>query len=234
MAVIFPILAQALTQATTLTQPATKALASTAQDQRCTPFGVLAIDLMVQSMHRYRYHVSDSIFISSKSTSGLTKVSDYRGGGQTPASSSTTLSTNPSYEVQPRASPRSGHSRTPAQQPVNSRTSQAQPSNQLTTPSALPGPVFGVLKTNPANTGSSNTKSADCEARKLRRQRNTAAARKYRQRRLDRIEELEQALQQTQTERDELKVQVARWKGKAEALQALMAGSGTNGLPRHR
>ena len=61
------------------------------------------------------------------------------------------------------------------------------------------------------------------ELKKLRRQRNSAAARKYRQRRLDRIEELEQALQKTQTERDGLKVQVARWKGKAEALQSLVS-----------
>jgi predicted RNase H-like nuclease (RuvC/YqgF family) len=64
----------------------------------------------------------------------------------------------------------------------------------------------------------------------LRRQRNSAAARKYRQKRLDRIEELEQALQKTQTERDELKMQVARWKGKAEALQSLMARSGVGGM----
>jgi len=64
--------------------------------------------------------------------------------------------------------------------------------------------------------------TTDSEAKNLRRQRNTVAARKYRQRRLDRIDELEQALKESQTERDLLKVQVARWRGKAEALQALL------------
>ena len=91
---------------------------------------------------------------------------------------------------------------------------------------APPSPTFGVLRNSPVEANPTNVETTGSEATKLRRQRNSAAARKYRQRRLDRIEELEHALQKTQTERDELKVQVARWRGKAEALQALMASSG--------
>lgn len=61
-----------------------------------------------------------------------------------------------------------------------------------------------------------------------RRQRNSLAARRYRQRRLDRIAELEQALAKTEKERDSLKVQLECWKMKAELLQELSAGSKGN------
>lgn len=69
------------------------------------------------------------------------------------------------------------------------------------------------------------SKSTDTNAINLRRQRKSTAARQYRQKRLDRIEELEQALLKVQAKQDELKVQVASWKGKAEVLQSLMASS---------
>lgn len=53
----------------------------------------------------------------------------------------------------------------------------------------------------------------------LRRQRNTIAARKYRQKTFDRIEELEKALATALQERDDLKLLLARRKGETEALK---------------
>ena len=63
----------------------------------------------------------------------------------------------------------------------------------------------------------------------LRRERNSISARKYRQKRQDRIAELEHALAKTEKERDTLKVQLESWKTKAELLLELTTGSGGSG-----
>ncbi|KAK0385510.1 hypothetical protein NLU13_6690 [Sarocladium strictum] len=57
----------------------------------------------------------------------------------------------------------------------------------------------------------------------LKRQRNTLAARKYRQKRLDRISELEKALEDMTGERDSLKLQLARREAEVEALREMLA-----------
>ena len=80
---------------------------------------------------------------------------------------------------------------------------------------SIEGPQLSPLKS------AVETSNDDASARDLRRQRNTVAARKYRQKRLDRITELEQALAKTEKERDDLKLQVERWKMKAEVLQEM-------------
>lgn len=56
----------------------------------------------------------------------------------------------------------------------------------------------------------------------LKRQRNTMAARKYRQKRLDRISELEKALEDMTGERDGLKLQLARREAEVEALREVL------------
>ena len=56
----------------------------------------------------------------------------------------------------------------------------------------------------------------------LKRQRNTIAARKYRQKRLDRIAELELALKEMTSERDDLKLKLARQEAETSALRELM------------
>lgn len=58
-------------------------------------------------------------------------------------------------------------------------------------------------------------------ARVMKRTRNTLAARRYRQRRVDQMSDLEAVLKETQTERDALKVRVARLEGELEALRGL-------------
>ncbi|KAL1957435.1 hypothetical protein VTO42DRAFT_6003 [Malbranchea cinnamomea] len=56
-----------------------------------------------------------------------------------------------------------------------------------------------------------------------KRRRNTLAARRFRQKQQDRIAQLEQALKEVTKERDDLKMQVARWEGEAVALRAMLA-----------
>ncbi|KAH0489462.1 hypothetical protein TgHK011_009890 [Trichoderma gracile] len=56
----------------------------------------------------------------------------------------------------------------------------------------------------------------------IKRQRNTMAARKYRQKRLDRIADLERALSDIACERDELKPRLARREAEVEALREVL------------
>lgn len=61
------------------------------------------------------------------------------------------------------------------------------------------------------------------EAAADKRRRNTLAARRFRQKQQDRVAQLEQALKEVTKERDELKMQVARWEGETVALRAMLA-----------
>ncbi|OLN86554.1 hypothetical protein CCHL11_08520 [Colletotrichum chlorophyti] len=56
----------------------------------------------------------------------------------------------------------------------------------------------------------------------LRRQRNTIAARKYRQKKFDRIAELEKMLEDMTKERDDLRIRLARQEAETEALKNIM------------
>lgn len=57
----------------------------------------------------------------------------------------------------------------------------------------------------------------------IKRQRNTLAARKYRQKRVDRIVDLENALEEVKGERDGLKLQLARREAEVEALREMLS-----------
>jgi hypothetical protein len=57
----------------------------------------------------------------------------------------------------------------------------------------------------------------------VKRQRNTLAARRYRQKRLDRISDLESALSTVSGERDDLKLQLARREAEVAALREMLA-----------
>ena len=158
----------------------------------------------------------------------LRRTCSHRQPAQHPTHSTTLLSPNCNPWLQRTATVSDSHLWAGDYQPDDEeRIPEPHILKHSSIPSAHPPPILGVLTSDPVQANSPDVKITDSEAKKLRRQRNSAAARKYRQRRVDRIEELEQALKKTQTERDELKVQVARWRGKAEALQALMANSRT-------
>ncbi|KAM4055812.1 leucine zipper domain-containing protein [Hirsutella rhossiliensis] len=101
--------------------------------------------------------------------------------------------------------------------PPSSSTELARPAHsprrrQNTTPS----PRVPVLGGSPARTPDGDDAAA-------RRRRNTLAARKYRQRRLDRIAELERALGEVTGERDELRLRLARREAEVEALREMLA-----------
>ncbi|KAF2489100.1 hypothetical protein BU16DRAFT_427686, partial [Lophium mytilinum] len=55
-----------------------------------------------------------------------------------------------------------------------------------------------------------------------KRKQNTLAARRYRQKRVDQMKQLEDALRETERERDALKVRVARLEGETETLKNML------------
>ncbi|KAJ3497911.1 hypothetical protein NLG97_g1538 [Lecanicillium saksenae] len=57
----------------------------------------------------------------------------------------------------------------------------------------------------------------------IKRQRNTMAARKYRQKRLDRISDLERSLSDMTDQRDALKLQLARKEAEVDALREMLS-----------
>ena len=103
-----------------------------------------------------------------------------------------------------------------SQRPLYPTAHDQHPNNyhQMKIPSEVPHLGFGKLRT------------YDPTSKASRRERNSISARKYRQKRLDRIDELERALATTEKERDTLKLQLECWKTKAELLQELTMGSG--------
>jgi hypothetical protein len=92
-----------------------------------------------------------------------------------------------------------------------------QPSPNSIDLSSLESPSSSQTQSPPSKSTRTST-SSRVEKRKL----NTLAARRYRQKRRDETENLEIALKETEKERDDLKVKVARMEGEMEALRALL------------
>jgi len=116
---------------------------------------------------------------------------------------------------------------TPASDP--STVSATQATSFLDLP---PSTGASPLSSSSTHSSTSNSKSAsktphsrppkeDDEAA-VKRYRNTLAARKYRQKRIDRIKDLEEALEEVTRERDELRIQLARQEAQNEALRSMM------------
>jgi hypothetical protein len=180
-------------------------------------------------------HEQPTLALANRDQHGAPRTTpDYREQAQHTWRSSALMSPSCGLQKQSTISGYDNQLRVTHYQPTDGNVSQSQPSKQSSTPSPPSGLGHSISKSDSLQAELTDGKTPNPEIIKLRRQRNSAAARKYRQRRLDRIEELEQALQKTQAERDDLKVQVARWRGKAEALQSLMARSEVNGPERHR
>ncbi|KAH8913052.1 hypothetical protein BR93DRAFT_923013 [Coniochaeta sp. PMI_546] len=70
-------------------------------------------------------------------------------------------------------------------------------------------------------------KSKDDPTVALKRQRNTLAARKYRQKRIDRIAELEDTVDKLKSERDELRIKLARQEAETAALKEILRAKGS-------
>lgn len=74
----------------------------------------------------------------------------------------------------------------------------------------------------PSASSSPSELSKDSSDRASRRRLNTLAARRYRQRRVDRTHELEAELDVFKQERDALKMRVSKLEGEANALKCLL------------
>jgi BRCT domain type II-containing protein len=89
--------------------------------------------------------------------------------------------------------------------------SPSSPHSQSSTPKST--------KSNTKSTpSSSHTSSSKIQKRTL----NTMAARRYRQKRVDQVVSLETSLKETQEERDELKLRVARLDAEVDVLRGLV------------
>lgn len=71
--------------------------------------------------------------------------------------------------------------------------------------------------------------SGDGSSKVKKRTLNTLAARRYRQKRVDQMSGLESALKETEGERDELKLKVARLEAEVEVLRRLVGSGNGNG-----
>ena len=63
-----------------------------------------------------------------------------------------------------------------------------------------------------------------------KRQRNNLAARKYRQKKVDRIKELEDQVEEVKRERDELRIRLARQEAETAALREILKLKGSGDL----
>jgi hypothetical protein len=130
----------------------------------------------------------------------------------TPANPSTTSHTHPS----PTFSSSSSSANHPSYSP-----SSASSRNGIKKPSSKKAPTKKVSSVAPAQGGE---EVADEEEDTLvKRQRNTMAARRYRQRKADKLGELEYLLAEMTAERDELTVKLARREAEVGALREVLA-----------
>ncbi|KAJ4184820.1 hypothetical protein NW755_008732 [Fusarium falciforme] len=97
---------------------------------------------------------------------------------------------------------------------------------------SIPGTSTFSLHPSPAASSSSGSSSShkrksspedESATVALKRQRNTLAARKYRQKRLDRISELEAALAAMTSERDDMRLQLARREAEIDTLREMLS-----------
>lgn len=113
----------------------------------------------------------------------------------------------------------------PLEQPSTSST--PNPTNKAPS-SSIPGTSTFSLHPSPSSSSGSGGKRKSSPEDEdsnvaIKRQRNTLAARKYRQKRLDRITELEDALAAMKDERDDMRIQLARREAEVDALREMLA-----------
>lgn len=102
----------------------------------------------------------------------------------------------------------------------NSAGTQQRPRSTVTPESASDITTQRVSGSTPSSGGGDSPESGPSKIRK--RQRNTEAARRYRQRKLDRVSELEEALEAMSKERDDLRLKLAKAEAEAGVLRSLV------------
>jgi len=78
--------------------------------------------------------------------------------------------------------------------------------------------------TSPVTSSSHSARHAPDQDLLLKRYRNNAAAKKYRQKKVDRIKELEAEVDEVKRERDDLRIRLARQEAETAALREMLAG----------
>lgn len=135
------------------------------------------------------------------------------------------------YTEPPLMSPLpTGLSSLPLPTPASTPSASANSSSTITqsqSTSHSPSPSASPL---PATKTSGRKRSSDHEepTQTAKRLRNNAAAAKYRQKKLDRIAELEAALAETSKERDDLKLELAKRDAEVELLKRLLSEKGVS------
>ncbi|KAJ8103422.1 hypothetical protein POJ06DRAFT_234442 [Lipomyces tetrasporus] len=94
----------------------------------------------------------------------------------------------------------------------------------------VPSPTSSPNSSTPPHNETPN----DTPARVVKRQLNTLAARRYRQRRLDQVKDLEAELRNVQRERDELRMRVSKLEGETEVLKSLLGDQKNKRIARAR
>jgi hypothetical protein len=100
--------------------------------------------------------------------------------------------------------------------PTTSSSSSTRPTT--TTPTSTSGSATKRSLDSPSSSGNSPAEPTKVQ----KRQKNTEAARRYRQRKVDRVTELEEALAAVSKERDELKLKLARAEAQADVLKGMI------------
>jgi hypothetical protein len=125
------------------------------------------------------------------------------------------VSTNPQFQQNDLNAPLTSITATNS----NPRPALSQPTTTTLQPQPQPPrPKPSTTHTSP----SSSTSPASPSSKVHKRTLNTLAARRYRQKRVDQMAELEQKLRESEKEKEELQMRVARLEGEVEVLRGLL------------
>ncbi|EEH16333.2 hypothetical protein PABG_06420 [Paracoccidioides brasiliensis Pb03] len=119
----------------------------------------------------------------------------------------------PTYQLQPK---------TYNSPPTLNSSTFPSPSSTSTLNSASPSTRAGRLTAQATRSPAPKAAATAADRAADKRRRNTLAARRFRQKQQDRVAELERTLERVCKERDELKMQAARWEGEAVALRGML------------
>lgn len=152
----------------------------------------------------------DSLFNWEQANASLLPTASAQHGSETRTSSSPDHTFSPTF-----SSSSSGRTDT-----VLFPFTSTGPGSGSSLPKKRPAAEFSEVLSTP-----SSTSRSDETDRVTKRQRNTEAARRYRQRKMDRVTELEDALEEIRKERDELKLKLARSEAEADVLRGMVRKS---------
>ncbi|KAJ5893751.1 hypothetical protein N7495_005442 [Penicillium taxi] len=113
------------------------------------------------------------------------------------------------------------------QSPIQSSSANSQTDHSNAPSVSQPPGTVSTFLPSPATSQGDEVLGCVDSSRVEKRKLNTLAARRCRQRRVDRMKSLEEELENVRRERDELKLEVSRLKGETEAMRGLLTRKGT-------